>query len=60
MISPAPERIEVKSSRLGEFKSELDRLLQEVTTGKYEAELRAHGITAVPPPWRGANSVVSG
>jgi hypothetical protein len=45
MMGPAPERIEVKRSRVREFKRELSHLLEEVAGGKYDAELRAHGIT---------------
>ena len=52
MVGPAPERIEVKSSRVGEFERELRRLLQEAASGKYDAELRSRGITVpvqIPP-----------
>lgn len=45
MSDPAPERIEIKSNRVGEFKRELHHLLQEAATGKYDAELRARGVT---------------
>lgn len=45
MVDQAPERIEVKNSRVGEFERELGRLLQEAASGKYDAELRARGIT---------------
>ena len=38
-------RIEVDKARLGEFERELRRLLQEAASGKYDAELRARGIT---------------
>ena len=52
MTDPAPERIEVKRSRVDEFERELSHLLQEAANGKYDAELRAHGITLpaqIPP-----------
>src|ERR1700731_2166769 len=38
-------RIEVDKARLGEFERELRRLLQEAASGKYDAELRARGVT---------------
>lgn len=45
MVDQAPERIEVKNSRVMEFERELHQLLQDAARGKYEAELRARGIT---------------
>jgi hypothetical protein len=52
MSDPAPERIEIKSNRVGEFKRELRHLLQDAATGKYDTELRARGVTLpaqIPP-----------
>jgi hypothetical protein len=37
--------IEVEKARLGEFERELRQLLQDAAAGKYEAELRARGIS---------------
>jgi hypothetical protein len=45
MVDAAPELIEVKIARLGEFERELREFLQEVADGKHDVELRARGIT---------------
>ena len=49
MANQAPERIEVKNSRVTEFERELRQLLQDAVSGKYDAELRARGITLPAP-----------